>query len=148
MIEGVLRHCTEMAVEKSYVDSHGQSEVAFAFCHLLGFELLPRLKGLARQKLYRPEAEGPGDYPAPAARPHAAHRLGPDPPAVRRDGQVRHGPAARDGRRRRRSSAGSRAGTSSTRRIRRWPSWARRSRRASCAGICTPRRCVARCMRR
>jgi TnpA family transposase len=63
MIEGVLRHCTEMAVEKSYVDSHGQSEVAFAFCHLLGFELLPRLKGLARQKLYLPEAEVPGDYP-------------------------------------------------------------------------------------
>src|SRR4051794_4392613 len=37
MIEGVLRHCTEMAVEKTYVDSHGQSEVAFAFCRLLGF---------------------------------------------------------------------------------------------------------------
>jgi hypothetical protein len=51
MIEGVLRHCTEMSVEKNYVDSHGQSEVAFAFCHLLGFELLPRLKGLSRQKL-------------------------------------------------------------------------------------------------
>jgi TnpA family transposase len=63
MIEGVLRHCTGMAVEKSYVDSHGQSEVAFAFCHLLSFELLPRLKGLSRQKLYRPEAEGPADYP-------------------------------------------------------------------------------------
>ena len=46
MIEGVLRHCTEMAVERQYVDSHGQSEVAFAFCHLLGFELLPRLKGI------------------------------------------------------------------------------------------------------
>jgi TnpA family transposase len=30
MIEGVLRHCTEMEVEKQYVDSHGQSEVAFA----------------------------------------------------------------------------------------------------------------------
>jgi hypothetical protein len=63
MIEGVLRHCTEMTVEKNYVDSHGQSEVAFAFCHLLGFELLPRLKGLSRQKLYRPEAGSPGDYP-------------------------------------------------------------------------------------
>ena len=37
MIEGVLRHCTEMDVEKQYVDTHGQSEVAFAFCHLLGF---------------------------------------------------------------------------------------------------------------
>ena len=35
-------------VEKNYVDSHGQSEVAFAFCHLLGFDLLPRLKGICR----------------------------------------------------------------------------------------------------
>ncbi len=34
MIEGLLRHCTNMKVEKNYVDSHGQSEVAFAFCHL------------------------------------------------------------------------------------------------------------------
>jgi TnpA family transposase len=63
MIEGVLRHCTEMSVEKNYVDSHGQSEVAFAFCHLLGFELLPRLKGISRQKLYRPGSGSPGDYP-------------------------------------------------------------------------------------
>ncbi|NEQ64813.1 MAG: Tn3 family transposase, partial [Symploca sp. SIO2D2] len=38
MIEGVLRHCTSMEVEKNYVDSHGQSEVAFAFTHLLGFQ--------------------------------------------------------------------------------------------------------------
>ncbi|NES24576.1 MAG: transposase [Symploca sp. SIO3E6] len=29
MIEGVLRHCTSMEIEKNYVDSHGQSEVAF-----------------------------------------------------------------------------------------------------------------------
>jgi len=51
MIEGVLRHCTEMSVNKQYVDSHGQSEVAFAFCRLLGFELLPRLKAMHKQKL-------------------------------------------------------------------------------------------------
>jgi TnpA family transposase len=56
MIEGVLRHCTEMEVTRNYVDTHGQSTVAFAFCHLLGFDLLPRLKGLHAQKLYRPEA--------------------------------------------------------------------------------------------
>ena len=31
MINGVLRHCTSMEVQKNYVDSHGQSEVAFAF---------------------------------------------------------------------------------------------------------------------
>ena len=36
MIEGLIRHDTEMRVEKNFVDSHGQSEVAFAFCHLLG----------------------------------------------------------------------------------------------------------------
>lgn len=56
MIQGVLRHCTEMDVERQYVDSHGQSEVAFAFCRLLGFELMPRLKAIHAQKLYRPEA--------------------------------------------------------------------------------------------
>ncbi len=44
MINGVLKHCTSMEVKKNYVDSHGQSEVAFAFTHLLGFQLMPRLK--------------------------------------------------------------------------------------------------------
>jgi TnpA family transposase len=63
MIEGVLRHCTEMAVARQYVDSHGQSEVAFAFCHLLGFQLLPRLKAIHRQKLYRAEAGQPEAFP-------------------------------------------------------------------------------------
>jgi TnpA family transposase len=55
MLEGVLRHATDMEVEKNYVDTHGQSEVGFAFCHLLGFQLLPRLKHLKHQKLYRPD---------------------------------------------------------------------------------------------
>ena len=63
MIEGVLRHCTEMEVDRQYVDSHGQSTVAFAFCRLLGFELLPRLKRIHKQRLYRPEAGRAGDYP-------------------------------------------------------------------------------------
>ncbi len=49
--------------EKQYVDSHGQSEVAFAFCHLLGFQLLPRLKALPEQRLYRPESGDPDAYP-------------------------------------------------------------------------------------
>ncbi len=57
MIEGVLRHCTDMEIQRQYVDSHGQSEVAFAFCRLLGFELAPRLKAIARQRLYLPDIE-------------------------------------------------------------------------------------------
>ncbi|MGQ4815471.1 Tn3 family transposase [Agrobacterium vitis] len=56
MIEGVLRHCTDLEIQRQYVDSHGQSAVGFAFCRLLGFELAPRLKAIARQKLALPDA--------------------------------------------------------------------------------------------
>ena len=63
MLEGVLRHCTTMEVDRQYVDSHGQSTVGFALCHLLGFALMPRLKAIASQKLYRPVAGRPDDYP-------------------------------------------------------------------------------------
>jgi TnpA family transposase len=62
MIEGVIHHCTEMEVDRQYVDSHGQSTVAFAFCQLLGFQLLPRLKAIHSQTLYRPEAGNAGAY--------------------------------------------------------------------------------------
>lgn len=62
MIEGLLKHCTDMEIEKNYVDTHGQSEVAFAFCHLLGFNLMPRLKNIGRQKLYRPDTGIPDMY--------------------------------------------------------------------------------------
>jgi TnpA family transposase len=63
MIEGVLHHCTNMQVDKTYTDSHGQSEVAFAFSFLLGFELLPRLKGIRKEKLNSPGTGKAGDYP-------------------------------------------------------------------------------------
>ena len=63
MIEGVLRHCTDMEIQRQYVDSHGQSAVGFAFCHLLGFELAPRLKAIARQKLSLPNAGMRGQLP-------------------------------------------------------------------------------------
>ena len=62
MIEGVLRHQTDMTIEKSYTDSHGQSEVGFAFCYLLGFDLMPRLKNMASQKLYIPEKGSAKQY--------------------------------------------------------------------------------------
>jgi len=51
-----------MSIERQYVDSHGQSEVAFAFCHLLGFDLLPRLKAIHTQRLFRPESGRPEAY--------------------------------------------------------------------------------------
>ena len=64
MIEGLIRHDTEMRVEKNFVDSHGQSEVAFAFCHLLGnVRLMPRLKRIKYERLYLPEKGIAADYP-------------------------------------------------------------------------------------
>lgn len=63
MIEGLLRHCTDMKVKKNYVDTHGQNEIAFGFCRLLGFELMPRTGRIGSQKLYLPSAGQKQDFP-------------------------------------------------------------------------------------
>jgi TnpA family transposase len=66
MIEGAIHHGTAMDVEANYVDAHGQSIIGFGLTRLLGFDLLPRIKGI-----------GPGvDAPAGAHDPElAAARL-------------------------------------------------------------------------
>jgi TnpA family transposase len=56
MMEGVLRHCTDMEVEHQYVDSHGQSEVAFAFSHLLGFDPHAASQGHCLAKAFQAES--------------------------------------------------------------------------------------------
>lgn len=62
MIEGVLRHCTDMDVQKNYVDTHGASEVGFAFAYLLCFQLLPRFKNIHQQRLYIAEKGDANKY--------------------------------------------------------------------------------------
>ncbi len=57
MIQGVLRHCTNIEIDRNYVDTHGQSLVGFAFAHLLGFRLLPRFKAIGAQKLARVDTD-------------------------------------------------------------------------------------------
>jgi TnpA family transposase len=57
MIEGLVKHATDMAVESNYVDSRGKSEVAFAFCHFLGIDLMPRIKQIKKERLYTPDKE-------------------------------------------------------------------------------------------
>jgi len=57
MIEGLLRHCTDVPVDTNYVDTHGASVVGFAFTELLGFRLLPRLKNIGAIRLYRPDQQ-------------------------------------------------------------------------------------------
>ncbi len=67
MIAGVLQHCTEQQVDRNYVDTHGQSEVGFAFCRLLGFQLIPRFKNLHKQRLHLAFSEDADSYPHPRA---------------------------------------------------------------------------------
>lgn len=54
MLEGLLRQQTDADIDRNYTDTHGASIVGFAFCHLLGFRLLPRLKRIGAARLYRP----------------------------------------------------------------------------------------------
>lgn len=55
MLEGVIHHATNVKVKNHSTDSHGQSLVAFAFAYLLGVELRPRIKGIGKIKLYKPD---------------------------------------------------------------------------------------------
>lgn len=63
MLEGVIHHATHAKVENHSTDTHGQSLVAFAFAHLLGIDLRPRIKGIGHFKLYKADANIPkSDY--------------------------------------------------------------------------------------
>jgi TnpA family transposase len=67
MIKGVLHHLTDMDMKEGYVDTHGKSIVGFAICHLLNFDLLPRFKSVARQKLCGTSTDDKKKYPHLAA---------------------------------------------------------------------------------
>lgn len=59
MMEGLIRHAADIdsAIEANYTDTHGASIVGFAFTHLLGYRLLPRLKNIGAARLYRPSEQ-------------------------------------------------------------------------------------------
>ena len=66
-----------MEVDRQYVDSHGQSAVAFAFCHLLGFQLLPRLRPSINNGCTAPKPATPRPIPT-SSRPPTPYQLEPD----------------------------------------------------------------------
>lgn len=59
VLDGLLYHGSDLAIETHYVDTGGVSDMSFALCHLLGFQLVPRLRGLKDRRLYL----FPGDAP-------------------------------------------------------------------------------------
>lgn len=63
MMEGLIRHAADVdsQITANYTGTHGAPVVGFAFTHLLGYRLLPRLKNIGAARLYRP-ADG-ATYP-------------------------------------------------------------------------------------
>ena len=59
VLDGLLYHGSDLAIETHYVDTGGVSDMSFALCHLVGFQIVPRLRGLKDRKLYL----FPGDTP-------------------------------------------------------------------------------------
>jgi len=55
MIAGLILHNTMMNIESNYVDTLGQSEMAFAFCRFLSVELMPWLKRMKYERLHLPD---------------------------------------------------------------------------------------------
>ena len=141
MIEGVLRHCTDVTVERQYTDSHGQSEVAFAFCRLLGFDLLPRLKAIHSQRLYRPD----NSVSYPKLAPVLSRTIDWELIAQQYDSMVKYATALRLGTAMLKTSCGaSIAPTSSTLSIAPSANSAKPSKRSFSAVISTPWSCAAK----
>jgi TnpA family transposase len=63
MIHGFLRHDSKMNMNKTYMDTHGQSVIGFAVGELLHLGLLPRIKNINKQKLYYADQADKDLYP-------------------------------------------------------------------------------------
>ncbi|MGN9788628.1 Tn3 family transposase [Nonomuraea sp. ZG12] len=63
MVEGAMRHETDMSVETNYVDSHGASIIGFGVTRLLNFDLVARFKQVNIMKLYLPGKSDTFAYP-------------------------------------------------------------------------------------
>jgi TnpA family transposase len=63
MITSLIEHDTLMSIESNCVDSHGQSELGFAFCRFLFVELLPWLKRMKHERLYLPGTDMKNSFP-------------------------------------------------------------------------------------
>ncbi|MEV5554772.1 Tn3 family transposase [Nonomuraea wenchangensis] len=76
MVEGAMRHETNMNVETNYVDSHGATLIGFGITRLLNFDLIARFKQINVMKLYLP---GRGDrFAYPLLRPALTRPIRPE----------------------------------------------------------------------
>lgn len=57
VIEGLLRTDLSVEADTVYSDTQGQSATVFAFTHLMGIKLMPRIRNWKDLKMYRPDRQ-------------------------------------------------------------------------------------------
>ena len=62
VIEGLLKSRSSVQAETVHSDTQGQSETVFAFTHLLGIKLMPRIRNWKGLKLYRADEKTRYDH--------------------------------------------------------------------------------------
>lgn len=56
LLDGILQNKSVLQPDTVHADTQGQSEVVFGLAHLLGIELLPRMRNWNKVAMYRPDA--------------------------------------------------------------------------------------------
>ena len=95
MVEGAMRHGTDMTIETNYVDSHGASLIGFGVTRLLNFDLVARFKQINLMKLYLPGRSDRFSYPQ--LRPALTRPIRPDIIAHNYDLMIKYATAIRLG---------------------------------------------------
>lgn len=67
VLDGLLHHGAELAIERHHTDGGGVSDHVFALCHLLGFQFAPRIPNIAARRLHLFRNARPGPAIAPLA---------------------------------------------------------------------------------
>ncbi|MEO7468508.1 MAG: Tn3 family transposase [Sphingobium limneticum] len=67
VLDGLLHHGAELAIERHHTDGGGVSDHVFALCHLLGFQFAPRIPNIAARRLHLFRDTRPGPTIAPMA---------------------------------------------------------------------------------
>ena len=80
IIEGLLKNTSEVQPTTVHADTQGQSFPVFALAHLLGFDLMPRIRNWKELTFYRPsKTDGVRAHRRPVRRAgQERHRLRPD----------------------------------------------------------------------
>lgn len=62
ILDGLLANQSVLQPDTVHADTHGQSEVVFGLAHLLGIQLMPRMRNWNKVTMYRPDKTTPFEH--------------------------------------------------------------------------------------